>query len=108
MTEAIPHLSAFTVPADHPSLPGHFPGTPVVPGVVVLDLVLKAAESWTKCRLPLSGIRQVKFHAPLLPDEPVELTLEATADALRFHIVRGDQLIAQGAFTLARPQTPRS
>jgi hypothetical protein len=56
----------------------------------------------------LSGIRQVKFHAPLLPDEPVELTLEATADALRFHIVRGDQLIAQGAFTLARPQTPRS
>jgi 3-hydroxyacyl-[acyl-carrier-protein] dehydratase len=108
MTEAARHSSAFTVPAGHPSLPGHFPGTPVVPGVVVLDLVLKAAESWTQCPVPLSGIKQVKFHAPLLPDEAADVTLEATADALRFQVTRGDQLIAQGAFTLATPQTARA
>jgi 3-hydroxymyristoyl/3-hydroxydecanoyl-(acyl carrier protein) dehydratase len=33
------HEATFAVPASHPSLPGHFPGAPVVPGVVVLDLV---------------------------------------------------------------------
>ncbi len=28
-----------TIPADHPSLPGHFPGRPIVPAVVILDEV---------------------------------------------------------------------
>ena len=35
----------FETPADHPRLPGHFPGQPIVPGVVVLDHVLAAIES---------------------------------------------------------------
>lgn len=108
MTEAARHVSAFTVPASHPSLPGHFPGTPVVPGVVVLDLVLQAAESWTQGPVPLSGIKQVKFHAPLLPGQRADVTLEAAADALRFQVTRGEQLIAQGTFTLVSPPPTRS
>jgi 3-hydroxymyristoyl/3-hydroxydecanoyl-(acyl carrier protein) dehydratase len=35
----------FSIPSDHPSLPGHFPGRPVVPGVVLLDRVVAAIES---------------------------------------------------------------
>ena len=31
--------------ADHPSLPGHFPGAPLVPGVVILDEVIAALEN---------------------------------------------------------------
>ena len=37
-------MSVFRIAADHPCLPGHFPGQPVVPGVVVLDRVL--APGW--------------------------------------------------------------
>ena len=35
----------FRVAADHPALPGHFPGRPIVPGVVILDHVQQAIES---------------------------------------------------------------
>ena len=98
MTER--HTSAFTVPASHPALPGHFPGTPVVPGVVVLDHVLVATESLRQHAVRVSGLRHVKFHAPLLPQERADVALEADGDALRFQVTRDGQLIAQGSFVL--------
>jgi 3-hydroxymyristoyl/3-hydroxydecanoyl-(acyl carrier protein) dehydratase len=97
------HSSTFTVPAAHPALPGHFPGSPVVPGVVVLDLVLKATSEWQRRPVSVSGLKQVKFHAPLLPDERADVALELEDSALRFRVARGEQLIAQGAFTIAAP-----
>ena len=98
MTES--HTFSFTVPATHPSLPGHFPGTPVVPGVVVLDHVLAATESWRRCDVRVSGLRQVKFLAPLLPAERAEVALESDGAALRFQVTRDGQLIAQGSFVM--------
>ena len=97
------HAASFIVPASHPALPGHFPGTPVVPGVVVLDLVLKAAESWQQRALQVGGLKQVKFHSPLLPEERADLELEIAAEALRFQVKRGEHLIAQGAYVLTSP-----
>jgi 3-hydroxymyristoyl/3-hydroxydecanoyl-(acyl carrier protein) dehydratase len=56
------------IPADHPSLAGHFPDAPIVPGVVVLDEVISAAAEWRKdCQL--IGIPFVKFLAPILPGQ---------------------------------------
>jgi len=71
----------FVVPAGHPCLRGHFPGRPVVPGVVVLDRVLAAAEGLLG-EVP-AGLRlpQVKFVRPLLPDEPARLRLEPARGA---------------------------
>jgi len=96
------HRSTFIVPADHPSLPGHFPGTPVVPGVVVLDHVLKAGESWRGQALRVRGLKQVKFHSPLLPDVSAEVSLELDGETLGFRVARGEQIVAQGIFALAQ------
>jgi 3-hydroxyacyl-[acyl-carrier-protein] dehydratase len=95
------HQDSFVVPADHPALPGHFPGTPVVPGVVVLDHVLRASQKWRGHSVHATAIRQVKFQSALLPDERANISLELDGTTLNFRVTRGEQSIAQGVFVLA-------
>ena len=75
-----------TIAADHPALPGHFPGAPIVPGVVVLNEVLSAIPG--RMHIPWA-----KFHAPLLPGEEFAIRIEGT----KFSVHRGDTLIASGS-----------
>ncbi|MGH8502681.1 MAG: hydroxymyristoyl-ACP dehydratase [Gammaproteobacteria bacterium] len=68
-----------TIYADHPSLPGHFPGAPIVPGVVILDEVAAALAAWrTDARIV--GMPVVKFTAPLQPQQPFTISLSARGD----------------------------
>ena len=85
----------FVVPPDHPSLPGHFPGRPLVPGVVVLERVVAAIES---LHGPLGPLRlpQVKFQQPLLPGEHARIELDGEAPRWRFRVVRDGATIASG------------
>ena len=64
--------------ADHPSLPGHFPGAPLVPAVVILVEVVAALSEWQQ-NSQLSGLRSVKFLAPLKPEQPFMISLSATS-----------------------------
>jgi 3-hydroxyacyl-[acyl-carrier-protein] dehydratase len=63
-----------TIGADHPSLPGHFPGAAIVPGVVILDEVLAALTDWRE-ESRVTVISAVKFLAPLRPDQPFTICL---------------------------------
>jgi 3-hydroxyacyl-[acyl-carrier-protein] dehydratase len=67
---------------DHPSLPGHFPGTPIVPGVVILDEIVAALTEWRKDS-HLTVIRAVKFLVPLRPEQPFTICLFASQDTER-------------------------
>jgi 3-hydroxymyristoyl/3-hydroxydecanoyl-(acyl carrier protein) dehydratase len=90
----------FSIPADHPSLPGHFPGRPIVPGVVVLERVLDAIEA---THGPLGPLRlpQVKFAQPLLPGEVADIVLDGEAPRWRFRVLRAQTLISSGDVVLA-------
>jgi 3-hydroxymyristoyl/3-hydroxydecanoyl-(acyl carrier protein) dehydratase len=97
----------FSIPIDHPSLPGHFPGRPVVPGVVILEQVLDAIEAGHG---PLSALRlpQVKFVRPLLPGECAEVEVTGEAPRWRFRVRRGDALLASGEIALDAPASDAS
>jgi 3-hydroxyacyl-[acyl-carrier-protein] dehydratase len=88
--------------ADHPSLPGHFPGAPLVPGVVILDEVLAAVrDSRTECEL--TAIRRVKFLYPLKPDQAFTIcfsAIEPGASEVSFSCRLGDRVIVEGEFEL--------
>lgn len=85
----------FAIPADHPCLPGHFPGRPLVPGVVLLERVIEAIEA---AHGPLAGLRlpQVKFLRPLLPDEDATIELDGAAPRWRFRVLRDGVVLASG------------
>lgn len=86
----------FRIEHDHACLPGHFPGRPVVPGVVVLDRVYAAIEAARGAPLTASRLPQVKFLQPLLPGEEAEVEVEGAASRWRFRVLRGEALIASG------------
>jgi 3-hydroxymyristoyl/3-hydroxydecanoyl-(acyl carrier protein) dehydratase len=67
---------------DHPALAGHFPGNPLVPGVLILDEVVQAAEQW-RGRLRLKGVVSVKFTSALKPGNVFSINLH---DEDRSHI----------------------
>ncbi|HEU0306945.1 MAG TPA: hypothetical protein VFR30_08250 [Lysobacter sp.] len=92
----------FVIASDHPSLPGHFPGRPLVPGVVLLDRVVAAIES---THGPLGPIRlpQVKFVQPLLPGESARIDLDGAAPRWRFRVLRDEVLLASGEVVAGEP-----
>ncbi len=95
------HLARFRIPKDHPALAGHFPGEPVVPGVVLLEQVLDAAEQRLGRPLRVVGLAHAKFPSPLLPDEEAKANFQLDGDRLAFEVERQGRIIARGAFRLA-------
>lgn len=88
------------IKVDHPALPGHFPGHPVVPAVVILNAVLDAARVQLAPRR-IRGLKKVKFMRPLGPGETFEISLgEAGADTVSFSCKRDAVVLVRGRLQL--------
>jgi 3-hydroxymyristoyl/3-hydroxydecanoyl-(acyl carrier protein) dehydratase len=97
-------LTPLHIAADHPAFAGHFPGQPIVPGVVLLDLAQRAIETMSGCALV--GLAVAKFHHPVGPGEAVGLRYELHQNAVSFEISSATHLVASGRFLLPAPAQP--
>ncbi len=77
MPPAAPVSGTLTIAADHPAFAGHFPANPVLPGVVLVDLILAAAGITA-----IAGITRLKFLRPVRPGERIDYTLERLESGL--------------------------
>lgn len=95
----------FLIKKDHPCLQGHFPGNPIVPGVVILDEVASIILQQNRA-FKIIGFSSVKFLQPLLADQDVSVELDNTmvvnADhsKIKFSVLNSGDLIAQGEIKL--------
>jgi len=91
-----------------PFFRGHFPGNPLVPGVILTEAAaqtagIAAGESGRTYRL--SAIRQMKFIRSVSPDSIVEFTASKTAGMaglLQFQVTArvAGELVAEGVIIL--------
>lgn len=91
-----------SIAADHPAYAGHFPGRPVLPGVVLLDAVLHALTVQLGRQAMPGQIKAAKFLSPVRPGESLTLHYSAeSAGGFRFEIrcpeQGGERSVASGA-----------
>jgi 3-hydroxyacyl-[acyl-carrier-protein] dehydratase len=115
--------TATSFAANDPIFAGHFPGNPLVPGVILTEALaqtagIAAASGYQEGARPLfllSAIRSMKFLRAVRPGEQIELRAERVAqvgDLLQFKVdasvggvrVAEGQLVLNVAATAAEPE----
>lgn len=98
--------SVLSYAADHPAFAGHFPGSPIVPGVLLLDAALREMEA--DSGVAVVEIISAKFLHPVQPNQPLTLSCERLASGrARFELVGGEHRIATGQLLLqGEPPSP--
>ena len=107
--EAVGH---YTVRGDEFFLQGHFPGNPIVPGVILCEILAQSAcvllsDVLTEGKLPVyTGLNGVKFRSPVRPGDTFETRCSITRAKPPFYFARGEgyvdgKLCVQGEFSFA-------
>ena len=104
-------VGTLQVTGDEWFFPGHFPGTPIMPGVLIVEAIVQAGACLALHRGGFAGripyfaaIEQVRFRRPVRPGDLLTLEAEMTWMKGRMGRLAGRALVegsvaADGAFT---------
>jgi acyl-coenzyme A synthetase/AMP-(fatty) acid ligase len=103
-----PGESRITIAANHPAFAGHFPGRPIVPGVVLLDEAAGALALALGLDEPCWHLGSVKFIRAVGPGANMYLKWQQSgaSGAIAFTLADDDGVIASGSLTPGGAQTP--
>lgn len=90
------------IPEDLAFLEGHYPGRPIVAGVVQVHFALRALEELCGEPVALSRLEALKFHRVLAPGDAVRLTVERAPDSPRFRFLLADPAHPDRVFASGR------
>ena len=95
-------VHTWVIAADHPALAGHFPGQPVVPGVLLLDEALHAIALHYRLSPAQCELGQVKLLSPVRPGERLSMrhTLKPRGH-IDFEVQTAGRVVARGSATLS-------
>ena len=103
--------ASYTVRGDEWFLQGHFPGNPVVPGVVLCEIIAQGAALLVQDQLadkvPLfAGMNKVKFRNSARPGDTLNITAQVMRQNGPFVVFKGqayvgDMKIVEGEYTIA-------
>ena len=92
------------VTINEPFFQGHFPGRPIMPGVLILEALaqtggilalLSTPENLGKSSIYLLSIDKVRFRKPVLPGDQLVLELEAIRGGKKFWKMQGKAMVDQ-------------
>jgi len=89
------------IPAASPLFAGHFPGSPILPGIAHLAIVERALGA------PLAAVRSMKIRRPVAPGEVLELSLGSSGEDgwNRFEIRLPAGIVSSGAVQASRVES---
>jgi hypothetical protein len=88
-------------PREHAAFAGHFPGNPIVPGVLLLDESLRSVAAACGVAMTECAIVTAKFLSPARPGEDLQVDFAPGAGRrVNFTIRAPDRMVAVGSFSI--------
>ncbi|MGH9493253.1 MAG: 3-hydroxyacyl-ACP dehydratase FabZ, partial [Terriglobales bacterium] len=105
--------------ANEPHFAGHFPGFPIMPGVLIVEAIAQAGGALLLTEVPdrdgklmvFTGIERARFRKPVFPGDQLRIEVEVlawrtTAVRMQGMVYVGDKLACEAVVTcqlVARP-----